>query len=76
MSELTDVDEFLKQGWDKEIQEGNIFESYVESVGNGWVASQLWGFGEKDGVRRHMRKIVVTKGKTTHKMTMYYDWAG
>lgn len=73
-SELNDVDAYLKQGWDKEIEDGNVFENYVESISDTWNATQLWGFGMKDGVRRHMRKVVVAKGDVSHRVTMYYDW--
>ncbi|QIW96388.1 hypothetical protein AMS68_001906 [Peltaster fructicola] len=75
-SELpADLPAQLKQGWDKEIEEGNVFQNYVESLKNGWNAHQLWGFGVKDGARRHMRKVVVTKGDQVESITMYYDWA-
>ncbi|KAJ8605473.1 hypothetical protein MRB53_041418 [Persea americana] len=74
LSELTDIDEYLKTGWDKEIETGNVFQNYVESISDTWTATQLWGYGVKDGIRRHMRKVVVKKGEESHQITMYYDW--
>ena len=44
-------DGFLKEGWD----EGEVVEGYVESVNDKWSATQVWGFAEIDGVRRHVR---------------------
>lgn len=73
-SEVTDVDPYLKQGWDKEIEEGNVFQNQVESISDTWTATQIWGYGIKDGVRRHMRKAHVEKGDVKHNITMYYDW--
>lgn len=68
------MDPYLKEGWDKEIEDGNVFQNYVESISDTWTATQLWGYGVKDGIRRHMRKVVVAKGEESHKITMYYDW--
>lgn len=56
--------------------------SYVESVDNGWVATQVWGFQlvevkQGDAVaqeRRHCRNVVVTKGKDVVRIRLVYDW--
>ncbi|KAK0383171.1 hypothetical protein NLU13_9084 [Sarocladium strictum] len=74
---LDDVeDDFLKQGWLKEgDDEKFLFKSYVESLDNGWVASQIWGFQEVQGERRHVRKILVTKDSKRAAVTFVYDYA-
>ena len=74
-------DEFLRRGWGKECEEGGIAESHVESVGNGWVATQVWGFEDQVDVggerqRRHVRHIVVRKGKEVRRVRLVYDWLG
>jgi len=74
-------DEFLRKGWGRECEEGEVAESHVESVGNGWVATQVWGFGDGVNVggkrqRRHARHIVVRKGKEVRRVRLVYDWLG
>jgi len=48
--------------------------SHVESVNNGWTATQIWGFAMVGGERRYARRIVVKKGKDVVKIRLVYDW--
>jgi hypothetical protein len=66
-------DDFLKKGWEEGTEE--VVVSYVESVGNGWTATQVWGFQVVDGVRRYCRNIVVAKGSERVEMRLVYDYS-
>lgn len=70
-------DPWMKEGWLPEMSEGDnkMVQSYVESVGGGWVADQIWGFAEVEGVRRYVRRAVVTKGSTRKQARLVYDYA-
>ncbi|KLU85318.1 hypothetical protein MAPG_04346 [Magnaporthiopsis poae ATCC 64411] len=70
---------YLKRGWIGADQPGGDdehVESLAESVDNGWVALQIWGFQLVGGERRYVRNIVVTKGSEKVEMRLVYDWAG
>jgi hypothetical protein len=81
-SDLKDADEdeaFLKTGWDEATLKGELVDSYVESVNNGWTARQVWGFAVVDGpdgkgVRKYVRAVVVTKGDKTQRQRLVYDF--
>ncbi|KAK1832816.1 hypothetical protein QBC39DRAFT_403580 [Podospora conica] len=47
--------------------------SHVESVDNGWTADQIWGFQLVEGVRKHVRLIVVAKGAERAEIKLVYD---
>jgi hypothetical protein len=68
-------DAFLKEGWLDE----EILLNHVKSVGNGWIATHVWGFAnvEDGGVaeRRYVRKVVVEKGGKAVKARLVYDYA-
>jgi hypothetical protein len=69
---------FLAEGWDEETLAGEIVEAYVESDDNGWVGVQAWGFatvtiGGKEE-RRHVRNVVVKKGKNVKRIRLVFDW--
>ncbi|KAK2005091.1 hypothetical protein LX36DRAFT_2560 [Colletotrichum falcatum] len=73
-------DEFLKKGWLGGEAEavgpagkGYIY-SHVESIDNGWTATQVWGFQTIDGERRHARNILVQKGGKRVEIRLVYDW--
>ena len=67
---------FLTTGWEGGVS-GEHVQSYVESKTNGWTANQVWGFEEIDGVRRHVRHVVVRKGDEDWKQArLVYDWQG
>jgi hypothetical protein len=77
LADLKDADEdekFLKADW---LDEPDHVESYVESVDNGWVARQIWGFAEvrSEGqtVRKYVRRVVVKKGKDVKRARLVYD---
>ncbi|KAF2217721.1 hypothetical protein CERZMDRAFT_104305 [Cercospora zeae-maydis SCOH1-5] len=75
LAEVTQ-DAFLTQGWDQECVDGDVLLSHTESVGNGWVVTQVWGFATIEGVRRHVRRIYSTKGKEEHRIRLAYDYKG
>ena len=81
LSSLKDEDEdeaHLKKGWDAGTQAGDVVDSYVESLKNGWTARQVWGFQdvENDGKsqRMYVRKVVVKKADKTIRAKLVYDF--
>ena len=73
-------DAFLAKGWlegDDEkagpAGETHIF-SFVQSLDNGWTATQVWGFQEVSGERRYTRNIVVAKGSDRVQIRLVYDY--
>jgi len=48
--------------------------SHVESVDNGWTATQIWGFQLVDGERKHVRHIVIAKGSDRVQLKLVYDF--
>ncbi|OCK82751.1 hypothetical protein K432DRAFT_380151, partial [Lepidopterella palustris CBS 459.81] len=77
--EADDV-KFLKEGWSAESLDGEVVESYVEHDNKGWVGWQVWGFADVDvggtKQRRHVRNVVVRKGKEVRRIKLVFDWAG
>ncbi|KAF2498229.1 hypothetical protein BU16DRAFT_455320 [Lophium mytilinum] len=69
---------FMAEGWDEATKEGEVVEAYVENEKGGWVAWQIWGFvdWEADGKkeRRHVRRVVVRKGKEVKRILLVFDW--
>jgi hypothetical protein len=77
LSDLSDSDAdeaFLKKEWDEATTQGEVIDSYVESVGNGWTARQIWGFSTVDGVRKYTRRVVVKKGDKVQRERLIYDF--
>ncbi|KAL2270211.1 hypothetical protein VTJ83DRAFT_2395 [Remersonia thermophila] len=74
------TDPFLKSGWlEGESEKGGPngethIISHVESYDNGWTATQIWGFKEIDGLRRHVRNVVIAKGSERVELQLVYDW--
>ncbi|KAF9879774.1 hypothetical protein CkaCkLH20_02585 [Colletotrichum karsti] len=73
-------DEFLKKGWlegDAEATgpdgKSHIY-SHVESIDNGWTASQVWGFQTINGERRYARNVLVQKGGKRVEIRLVYDY--
>lgn len=64
-------DPYLKANWEKA---DRYVWSFVESVGNGWKGTQVWGFQIVDGERRYARNIVVTKGDKRVETRLVYDY--
>ncbi|CAG9954714.1 unnamed protein product [Clonostachys rosea f. rosea IK726] len=54
----------------------NFILSEVESVGNGWTATQIWGFQKIEGERRYVRHVVVKKEDKTEVVKLVYDYTG
>ncbi|GJC80204.1 hypothetical protein ColLi_03042 [Colletotrichum liriopes] len=48
--------------------------SHVESIDNGWTATQIWGFQTIDGERRYARNVLVQKGGKRVEIRLVYDW--
>lgn len=73
-------DEFLNSGWlegDEEKGGPNgetHLVSHVESYDNGWTATQIWGFKLVDGVRRHVRNVVISKDDKRVELQLVYDF--
>ncbi|KAF2157241.1 hypothetical protein K461DRAFT_317371 [Myriangium duriaei CBS 260.36] len=56
---------------------GEVIQTYTESVGlsgKQWTADQVWGFEIINGERRHVRRIVITRGDKVQKIRTVYDW--
>ena len=73
-------DAFLAKGWlegDDEkagpAGETHIL-SFVQSLDNGWTATQIWGFQEVGGERHYCRNIVVAKGSERVEIRLVYDY--
>lgn len=69
---------YLADGWLKEMEEGEVIESYVENEGNKWTAWQVWGFAEIGGERKQVRRIVVRKTDKNEvkRVRLVYDYTG
>jgi len=77
LSEYKDDDEgnWLAKGWNAEtVESGEVIDSYAESIKNGWVAIQAWGFEDISGERRYVRHVVVKKGDKVIKAKLVYDF--
>lgn len=73
-------DAYLGEGWPAD---ADLMVSYVENkdANGGWIATQVWGIKTaKDGKRRYVRNIVVTKGEGAAKkrvaVQLVYDFVG
>ncbi|KAK3905275.1 hypothetical protein C8A05DRAFT_30915 [Staphylotrichum tortipilum] len=73
-------DEFLKAGWlEGEAEAGGPngethLISHVESYDRGWTATQIWGFKLVDGVRKHVRNVLVAKDGERVELQLVYDF--
>ena len=72
LSEVEDA--YLKSGWDKGCQDGEVLEGMIESLADTWTAQQIWGFAEVNGERKHVRRVLTSKGKEEHRIRLVYDW--
>lgn len=74
------TDAYLKSGWlEGEEEKGGPngethLISHVESYDNGWTATQIWGFKIVEGLRKHVRNIVVAKGAERVEVQLVYDF--
>jgi hypothetical protein len=48
--------------------------SYVESLDNGWTATQIWGFKVVEGERKYVRNVVIAKEGERVELQLVYDW--
>lgn len=69
-------DSFLKEGWAQDCVEGDVIRAETESRSDTWKALQIWGFAEIDGQRKHVRRVLATKGKEEIRIRLVYDWQG
>ncbi|KAK0731153.1 hypothetical protein B0H67DRAFT_463015, partial [Lasiosphaeris hirsuta] len=73
-------DPWLSKGWlETEEEKGGPngethVLSHVESIDNGWTATQIWGFQLVEGERKHVRHIVVAKGTERVELELVYDY--
>jgi hypothetical protein len=67
-------DDFLKSGWLPEIVDGETIHNHVESVNDGWIVDQVWGFEELSGERRYVRHVVITKEGKRVQARLVYDF--
>ncbi|KAI0199086.1 hypothetical protein F4808DRAFT_219919 [Astrocystis sublimbata] len=70
---------FLSEDWleGDEEQKGDEGKSHVIShvkAEAGWFATQIWGFQNIGGERRHVRNVVVSKGDKFVSFKMIYDF--
>ncbi|KAK4550191.1 hypothetical protein LTR36_003158 [Oleoguttula mirabilis] len=72
LSELED--DYLKEGWSQDCIDGDLIYSVNESDTNGWRAVQVYGFADVGGERKHVRRVVTTKGEQVEKIRLVYDW--
>ncbi|KAH7129220.1 hypothetical protein EDB81DRAFT_697352 [Dactylonectria macrodidyma] len=68
-------DEYLKKDWLIEGEGKTLIFSYAVSQGNGWDATQVWGFQTVNGERRYCRRVLATKGKKRATVFFVYDYA-
>ena len=67
--------EFFLKGWLDE-DGGERVQAYAQSVGNGWGATQVWGFEMVGQQRFYTRHVVVRKGKEMKRARLVYDFLG
>ena len=67
-------DEYLKKGWNKETEEDDVIENYIESVGSGWTAHGVWGFEQLEGKRYHVRHVIIKKKGEAKRAKLVYDY--
>ncbi|KAF6813304.1 hypothetical protein CSOJ01_04648 [Colletotrichum sojae] len=73
-------DDFLKENWLEGEAEAtgpdgkSHIYSHVESIDNGWTATQVWGFQTINGERRYARNVLIKKGDKRVEIRLVYDW--
>ncbi|KAE9567299.1 hypothetical protein CGCF415_v011913 [Colletotrichum fructicola] len=74
-SALSDIkDKFLTDGLQKEHSQESVIMIKVENLDHAWTQEQTWGFEEIDGIRRYVRKIVVTKEGKRETARLVFDY--
>ncbi|PYH84494.1 hypothetical protein BO82DRAFT_352049 [Aspergillus uvarum CBS 121591] len=70
------VDGFVVEDLGQEFGDGEglWFQSFVESLDNGWTAEQIWGFEVIDGQRYYTRRVVVAKDKHVEMARFVYSY--
>ncbi|KAL9098725.1 MAG: hypothetical protein Q9187_009611, partial [Circinaria calcarea] len=75
LKDLKGADEWLRGPFLDE--DGGVrVQAWVESIGGGWTAEQVWGFEEIKGSRYHVRHIIVRKGEDWKQARLVYDYQG
>lgn len=54
----------------------DLIMTHAESVKNGWIARQLYGFQKVDGDRRYCCQVTVSKGSESVAIRLVYDYVG
>lgn len=67
-------DEFLKKDWLVEGDGKSLILSCAESQGNGWTATEMWGFQIVNGQRRYCARVLVVNGKKRATVRFVYDY--
>lgn len=62
----------MKAGFTAE--EPLLLDGFVESQDSGWTARQCWGFAKVNGVRKHVRRVVVRNGSKRATANFVYDF--
>ncbi|EQL01065.1 mitochondrial phosphate carrier protein 2 [Ophiocordyceps sinensis CO18] len=68
--------EYLGAGWltTGDGNDDDVVFNHVVSMGNGWTATQVWGFQDVGGERRHCRNVVIEKGAQRAEFRLVYDF--
>jgi hypothetical protein len=74
ISQIEIDDEFLKSGWLAKEERKDLIWSQTISENKGWTATQIWGFQDVNGERRHCRNIVIEKEEQRAEFRFVYDW--
>ena len=70
-AQLEELDGWLTQGW---TAGEDLLQSTVTSPERGWKWVQIWGFADIEGMRYHVRKLLLDKEGTLTKCRLVYDW--
>ena len=70
-AQLEELDGWLTQGW---TAGEDLLQSTVTSPERGWKWVQIWGFADIEGMRYHVRKLLLDKEGTVVKCRLVYDW--
>lgn len=74
---LAEIDkEFLKKGWLTTGDDDKFIVNRAVNKAKGWTATQVWGFQDIKGERRHCRNIVIEKGSESVEIRLVYDFVG
>ncbi|KAI1460471.1 hypothetical protein F4805DRAFT_417618 [Annulohypoxylon moriforme] len=72
------IDHYLTQDWLEDSNATTWDHVYVHIVNErgGWTAEYVWGFVERSGARRFVKKVLMRKGDFFIRMAIVHDWNG